>query len=650
MANRISNLMAVEMTVDRCKRSNKKRQMSTSGQIGMPRSGNGALRSQSVSSLPLYSTQSTQKSGSYLPLFNLETTNVPYTVKPKKNGNDVHSIFPFSSNIEEELAIIKGKKIGELSPQLKRLENKILGVSNKEKPSIKAISTEVVTSQSYDSGRAILFENGWQRKAAYLPESKQVVNPWYNQEIFRSLSTAMPANTNHNYDDYTVESFELVEDNSLQVREQTQHENGQTPEMSQVQIAKNKIDEDIDEIEQSNNPVITKVSNNYNHKQGQLPAETSPVDDVADNSKSVLGHKNPNEKNGVDTRAVELALHELEQDLDAVIRKKSNENSSDATVAVPDEKPNASSSSDSMVASSIAPVGEDPHAVFEQMSIGMPYANTFNLGTMDLSATFAAFDKELDEQESLAVTHRQPLQRHAEQHDASSFFDQDSLDHLDVISDIADINQAQSTYKILAAQETIKKQEDEIQKYKNSDASETNKRAGVEGNSSSISSKNQQATVEDEKIVNNTQESIQYNVPILHATDEISPAATAAAMLLAWQYKEKPDISRIKNGEGIWKQYKQSLGSKGIEVLSSWGLTKMEQPLTNNNLANTLQKTGPLLILHNDSVKLITGIKPGETESVVTVIEVGGKGVSIVNEVKQSEITKAQDQRLVAYV
>lgn len=75
--------------------------------------------------------------------------------------------------------------------------------------------------------------------------------------------------------------------------------------------------------------------------------------------------------------------------------------------------------------------GEDPHAIFDQMGHNMRYANTFDLGTVEIDRRFDAFEHELDREESLQPARAvAPLSLPSE------------LDDLDLLADIVEIGES----------------------------------------------------------------------------------------------------------------------------------------------------------------------------------------------------------------
>lgn len=84
----------------------------------------------------------------------------------------------------------------------------------------------------------------------------------------------------------------------------------------------------------------------------------------------------------------------------------------------------------------------DAHEVFNQMGLAMNYANSFDLGAMDLSARFDQFDRELDSAPkavpSASAPIRVPVQALA-------------LDDFDLVADLAEISGAQAAATAVAA-------------------------------------------------------------------------------------------------------------------------------------------------------------------------------------------------------
>jgi hypothetical protein len=110
----------------------------------------------------------------------------------------------------------------------------------------------------------------------------------------------------------------------------------------------------------------------------------------------------------------------------------------DNTVRDVTSAPTATSPAPAVVAPNQTPAPkQNGHDVFNQMGLAMNYANSFDLGVMDLSARFDRFDEELALNRKSAAT------------PASAFSSPSSvqalaLDDFDLVADLAEISGAQS--------------------------------------------------------------------------------------------------------------------------------------------------------------------------------------------------------------
>ena len=85
----------------------------------------------------------------------------------------------------------------------------------------------------------------------------------------------------------------------------------------------------------------------------------------------------------------------------------------------------------------------DAHEVFNQMGLAMNYANSFDLGAMDMSARFDHFDQELDIAPKAVLSASAPI-RVAVQALA--------LDDFDLVADLSEISGAQSALPPMVAE------------------------------------------------------------------------------------------------------------------------------------------------------------------------------------------------------
>jgi hypothetical protein len=81
-----------------------------------------------------------------------------------------------------------------------------------------------------------------------------------------------------------------------------------------------------------------------------------------------------------------------------------------------------------------AALGEDGHAIFDQMGHNMRYANTFNLGAIELGQRFDAFERELDREGAIVEPVGAVMELRLP----------DELDDIDVLADIVQIGEAAS--------------------------------------------------------------------------------------------------------------------------------------------------------------------------------------------------------------
>jgi hypothetical protein len=83
---------------------------------------------------------------------------------------------------------------------------------------------------------------------------------------------------------------------------------------------------------------------------------------------------------------------------------------------------------------------QDQHEVFNQMGLAMNYANSFDLGTMDISARFDRFDEELALVPSPSIPTAAALSSPAVHTSVQAL----ALDEFDFVEDLAEISAAQS--------------------------------------------------------------------------------------------------------------------------------------------------------------------------------------------------------------
>ncbi len=271
------------------------------------------------------------------------------------------------------------------------------------------------------------------------------------------------------------------------------------------------------------------------------------LDSITAMSKSRSSKKMPKQFSG--------EVDAFQKELDAMVGKPSSSSSPNSDQAKPNEDKNNDASPYKGTSA-----GLSNHSVFDRLATNRPYANSFNLGTVNVGDRFDQFDVELDREEARTQTQI-----------ASDL----GLSDVDVIADLSEIS------------ETAQPQDGAV----NSTQPEQQTPASTPAETKPAETKA------------NTQQT-NYRVPVIMANEHITPWAAGAAMLVAWQGQWQVD--NIEAGEGPWAEFAPLLANTNPAQLPQWHIETLSSPSDVNGWKQLLSQRGPLLLGDTEQVLVLT--------------------------------------------
>jgi hypothetical protein len=198
----------------------------------------------------------------------------------------------------------------------------------------------------------------------------------------------------------------------------------------------------------------------------------------------------------------------------------------------------------------------NPHDVFDRMGRSMRYANTFDLGAIDLGRRFDEFDREMARDETRARAHSATPADHLEEDLATIR----ALSRMHSAANEAEVTPATPSPAPPAPPEPV----------------------------------------------------VRHDVPLIAEQQGLSADAAAACMLLAWKHKLEPSAAAIINGQGGWSAYQGAVKQSGNALLAACGFEVKGPQLPNSEeVRSLLERFGPLWIGAPDAHvrgRVITGL------------------------------------------
>ncbi len=216
------------------------------------------------------------------------------------------------------------------------------------------------------------------------------------------------------------------------------------------------------------------------------------------------------------------------------------------------------------------------HDIFDRIGESRKYANTFNVGKIDVGKRFDAFDLDLDKTEASTQ------QKIAEDL---------GLDSFDIMADLAQISEERGN---AGESNTLSAQN-----------GEANKTTRVGKQRRNIQKEAILSDIENLRSAQST--GIKHDVPIIRKSDSVSDLAASAAMVLAW--KQKWQTTELESGQGPWQPYLHLLDQTESTTLGEWQLEILESyPEERSEWITMLNERGPLLITNDTESWVLTGI------------------------------------------
>lgn len=214
--------------------------------------------------------------------------------------------------------------------------------------------------------------------------------------------------------------------------------------------------------------------------------------------------------------------------------------------------------------------GLSSHDVFDRMNVRQPFANAFNLGSVNVGDRFDEFDVELDRQEVQTQ---------------SRIADELGLSDVDLVADLSEISS-----RAQPDEQTISEQAPSP----GADEPETDTQTGE---SEDTDSRTAATEPKDPATVS-------YSVPVIRSSETLTPWAAGAAMLVAWQGQWPVD--QLTSGAGPWREYQPLLSTTQPDNLHDWPLDILDVPEESSAWQKLLTERGPLLLGSDDQVLVLT--------------------------------------------
>lgn len=247
------------------------------------------------------------------------------------------------------------------------------------------------------------------------------------------------------------------------------------------------------------------------------------------------------------------AMSAFERDIDQMISTAKKRGDSPA-IRTDSKEANPQASALSREASS------NPHGIFEKMGRELQFANSFNLGRVDVVKKFDQFDRELDGPPSSPALHAQemPFQLSAP-----------DLADADIVFDLAEIEMARTDTGIASG-----------------------------FNTQNSTPPTPPGATSEKTAPPSVQASPAPALPLIQASEGLSPASAAACMLIAAKHHLPPDPMLIRSGEGGWSPYQGGLTLSEIPALiDRFGLAEVDGTgVDQAGLETALRERGPLIV------------------------------------------------------
>lgn len=214
------------------------------------------------------------------------------------------------------------------------------------------------------------------------------------------------------------------------------------------------------------------------------------------------------------------------------------------------------------------------HSVFDRLGKQQPYANSFNLGSVDVGDRFDQFDVALEREEAKTQ---------------SRIASELGLSDLDVISDLTEISEASQKTEPEPAQAEFPAQTEQLKP------------------TAPIQQESQPALETQEETPPDAQqptENISYQVPVIRSSETVTPWAAGAAMLVGWQGQWSAD--QLNQPDGPWASYRELLATTDASNLNQWPIEQISAPDSFTDWSNLLRERGPLLLGDADQVLVLT--------------------------------------------
>jgi hypothetical protein len=219
------------------------------------------------------------------------------------------------------------------------------------------------------------------------------------------------------------------------------------------------------------------------------------------------------------------------------------------------------------------------HEVFDRMARGMRYANTFDLGAIELRHRFDRFDREMADEDLLVRSSG-----------AGGGAGRDPMDEdLRMIGALSKLRQPGPTRSFgeLAGGELIA------------------------GSPSTPAAPPTATTPTAAEPV------VRHQVPLVAETRGLGSDAAAAAMVLAWKHKLEPTPEAIAAGKNGWAPFKEALNGSGTVMLDACGFHRQGPELpSSDSLTSLLERFGPVWVGAPEAAvrgRVITGISVDPT-------------------------------------
>jgi len=244
------------------------------------------------------------------------------------------------------------------------------------------------------------------------------------------------------------------------------------------------------------------------------------------------------------------------------------------------------------------------HGMFDKAGAN-EYTNTFNLGSVDIGKRFDQFDLQLDkeEQHTQATIARNLGLDPQDVSDDISQITSDAINNDDnAINDIESINQNnQSDRQNTSAEELAEATTEQVAEQAPDQPEEDKPQRDLPRPTLLEEDVN---TIKTPKLT-----PVNYEVPVIMASDQINHWAAAAAMLTAWQLNWPTD--QLFSNEPPWNEYQSKFNTTGINNLGEWGLAILDHgqfPQSPMEWTQLLLERGPVILCMTDNCMLITAI------------------------------------------